>query len=147
MIEDKFYRRVNNVFDRLILHKCMNFRNEWNVSNYLIFITAWNPETNDNVSERLMLLDYKFHTVLKDKTIAHISFTSLTIRSCSLKQTSKIFSTFFPDFQEYLKKHYRYLFFVTCLCSCLKYYLDPKLNRFSILYWHWVNSFPSEINY
>ena len=28
MIDDKFHRRVNNVVDRLILHKCMDFRNE-----------------------------------------------------------------------------------------------------------------------
>ena len=43
-----------------------------------------------------MLLDYEFHTVLKHKTITHISFTSLTITSrsdqktCSLKQMSNI---------------------------------------------------------
>ena len=60
------------------------------------FITARNSEINDNVSVFLMLLDYEFHTVLKYKTITHISFTSLTIisradqKTCSLKQTSNI---------------------------------------------------------
>ena len=53
-------------------------------------------KNNDNVSERLMLLDYEFHTVLKYKTTTHISFTSLTITSrsdqktYSLKRTSNI---------------------------------------------------------
>ena len=28
IIEDKFHPRVNNMVNRLILHKCMNFRNE-----------------------------------------------------------------------------------------------------------------------
>ena len=37
MIEDKYRRRVNNVVDRLILHICMNFRNEYNVSDRLMF--------------------------------------------------------------------------------------------------------------
>ena len=61
---------------------------EW--SSYISYIH--NSETNDNVGERLILLDYEFHTVLKFKAITHISFTSHTITSrfdqkrCSLKQ-------------------------------------------------------------
>ena len=43
-----------------MLHNCIKFR-------YMV---------NDNVSERLMLLDYEFHTVFTYKTITHISFTS-----------------------------------------------------------------------
>ena len=57
----------------------------------LCFITAWNVETTDNVSEHLMLLDYEFHTVLKYKTITHISFISRSDqKTCSLKRTSNI---------------------------------------------------------
>ena len=34
-------------------------------------------ETNDNVSKRLMLLDYEFDTVLKYKMITHFSFKNM----------------------------------------------------------------------
>ena len=37
MIEGKFHRRVNDMVDRLILHKYIYFRNELNVSNRLMF--------------------------------------------------------------------------------------------------------------
>ena len=90
------------------------------------FITAWNSKTNDNMSERLMLLVYEFHKVLKYKTIIHISFTSLTITSrsnqktCLLNQTSNTLiwihedlmpsAAFSTSFRK-LKRIERYAFF------------------------------------
>ena len=58
---------------------------------FLAIAVENSDKTNENASERLMLLDYEFHTVLKCKTITHIPFISRSNqKTCSLKQTSGI---------------------------------------------------------